>query len=689
MVSIPFLQPGRQRDFFRIILLGFIIYLPLFIKPPYFAISDFALWLKDGIISYHRPVTFALFKLIMPIFQLNPLGYYFLSVTLHIFNAFLVYILARVFIKDNKFSFLAAAFFLVHYISADTILCIHDFEIILSSFFYLISVICFIKTLTASGFKNIFYTLSVISYIFALNSRESVFSLPFVISACGILMAKDNIYRRFKWPTRYYAPYFIITIIILLFLAYKGYYVYRVIERLHFIRYNFSGLIINAAIFLEALFIPFNFQYATNAFWQIAAHSLPISLFIVATFTLLIFCVKDRNFKFILLWIFLTIAPFLARPPQSKEIYLYLPLVGAAILLSLLINDSVQRIARLNKIYDTAIGFYLPLLLLISLSTSSLVRIFERQKAGEVSRSILNSVSKSTRADSKNVLIYAFWFPIDVNRFLIGNHRTKEIAPFVYWGEKNKADWRKAWFSIDCRGGMDERIDPREGLYALTLNRKIKKEIRKDLARSEDSDSRLVDFTIEKIEPGIAGLDTLFPAAFKRYVFCYQDGEVFDMTDKVFPKTKVIFKTKGPQIKSIAISGDFNEWDKKDYFLINNSGIWEKTIVLSPGKYLYKFIINNDKEIINHNSEYSVNDPEKGRCSILAIINPALPIGLLPSGDNVYDKRAIETKQKLLINSEDASLHKELALLYRQRGFYKESILEYQAMKEIIDRGHN
>ena len=236
---------------------------------------------------------------------------------------------------------------------------------------------------------------------------------------------------------------------------------------------------------------------------------------------------------------------------------------------------------------------------------------------------------------------------------------------------------------------MDERIDPREALYALTLNRKIIKKIRKDLVRNEDSDPRFADFAIEKIEPEITGLDTLFPPVFKRYVFCYQGGEVFDMTDKVFPKTKVIFKAKGPQIKKIAISGDFNEWDKKDYLLVNNNGIWEKTILLGPGKYLYKFIVNNDKEVINPNSEYSINDPEKGRCSVLAIINPALPVGLLPSGNDAYDKRVIETKEKLLVNSEDASLHKELFLLYRQRGFYKEAAIECQVMEEIIKKGSN
>lgn len=691
MIRIPFLELSRRRGFFGLILLGFIIYLPIFLKPPYFAVSDFALWLKDGMISYHRPVTFVFFKLVMPIFQLNPLGYYFLSVTLHIFNALLVYILAKFFIQDNKFSFLAAAFFLVHYISADTILCIHDFEIILSSFFYLISIICFMKTLTASGFKNIFLASSIITYLFALGSRESVFSLPLVICACGILMAKDNIYPKFKSLLRYYAPYFIITVIILLFLADKGYYVYRVGERLDFVRYNFSGLIINTAIFLEALFIPFNFQYATNSFWQISAHSLPIALFITIIFIFLIFWVNDRKFKFSLLWIFLTIAPFLPRPPQSKEIYLYLPLAGMAIFLSLLLNAGVQGIVRSdkNKIYAKTIGVYLPVLLLVSLSVSSLVRIFEREKAGQVSRIILHSVSESLRADSKNTLIYAFWFPIDVNRFLVGNYRTKEIAPFIHWGEKNKVDWRKSWFSIDCRGGRDERIDPREGLYALTLNRKIKKKIRKELTISGDSDSDLVDFAIEKIGPAITGLDTLFPPAFKRYVFCYQGKEVFDLTDKVFPETKVIFRVKGPRIKNIAISGDFNQWDKKDYFLVNNNGVWEKTILLSPGKYLYKFIINGGKEISNPNSEYSIDDPKKGSCSILAIINPALPIGLLPSGNDAYDKKVIESKERLLINSEDALLHKKLFLLYRQRGFYKEAAIECQVMEEIIKKGSN
>jgi len=39
--------------------------------------------------------------------------------------------------------------------------------------------------------------------------------------------------------------------------------------------------------------------------------------------------------------------------------------------------------------------------------------------------------------------------------------------------------------------------------------------------------------------------------------------------------------------------GDFNNWNPKKHPMQNNeNGIWSKTLVLSPGKYEYKFFVD-------------------------------------------------------------------------------------------------
>ena len=51
------------------------------------------------------------------------------------------------------------------------------------------------------------------------------------------------------------------------------------------------------------------------------------------------------------------------------------------------------------------------------------------------------------------------------------------------------------------------------------------------------------------------------------------------------------------QVKSIAVVGDFNDWDPHLNPLTddNGDGVWSATLKLEPGRYEYMFILNGDK----------------------------------------------------------------------------------------------
>ncbi len=329
MSKSSFLKSSPLRHFFFIAAIGFITYLFIFIKPPYFSVSDAPFWAKNVSFSYHRPLTLFVLKAVNPVFKLNPLYYYFLGAGLHLCSAVLIYYLAVRVVKNNEIALTTAAYFLVHYISADTLLGIYQFETVFSGFLYLISMFCFFKYLDAIKGGKVFYALSLIAYLLALAARESVFSLPVIILAYDILFVQDTGRRKLKKIIYRHAPYFIATIVIITAVGLNEWYTYRIPERLNVLCHNFSGIIINYAILMEALFIPFNFQYASNAFWQTANHDLFVSLLISSGFILLFFVVKNKACKFALFWVAATSAVFLARPYQLKEVYLYLPLIGA------------------------------------------------------------------------------------------------------------------------------------------------------------------------------------------------------------------------------------------------------------------------------------------------------------------------------------------------------------------------
>ena len=69
---------------------------------------------------------------------------------------------------------------------------------------------------------------------------------------------------------------------------------------------------------------------------------------------------------------------------------------------------------------------------------------------------------------------------------------------------------------------------------------------------------------------------------------------------KVKPKQKVkrrrvTFSLEATQAKEVILTGDFNNWDPKIHPMkTDGNGLWNKTVMIPPGKYEYKFLIDGD-----------------------------------------------------------------------------------------------
>ncbi|MBU0987966.1 MAG: isoamylase early set domain-containing protein [Proteobacteria bacterium] len=73
-------------------------------------------------------------------------------------------------------------------------------------------------------------------------------------------------------------------------------------------------------------------------------------------------------------------------------------------------------------------------------------------------------------------------------------------------------------------------------------------------------------------------------------------------------RKKVAFSLETAEAKEVVLAGDFNNWDPKAHPMkTDGNGIWNRTLMLSPGKYEYKFLIDgnwmedprNDQECTN------------------------------------------------------------------------------------------
>lgn len=58
-------------------------------------------------------------------------------------------------------------------------------------------------------------------------------------------------------------------------------------------------------------------------------------------------------------------------------------------------------------------------------------------------------------------------------------------------------------------------------------------------------------------------------------------------------KRRVTFSVEAPGAEKVNLMGDFNDWDPEKHFMKNDgAGNWNKTVVLDPGEYEYKFLID-------------------------------------------------------------------------------------------------
>ena len=80
------------------------------------------------------------------------------------------------------------------------------------------------------------------------------------------------------------------------------------------------------------------------------------------------------------------------------------------------------------------------------------------------------------------------------------------------------------------------------------------------------------------------------------------------------------FVFHAPDAKSVRIVGSFNDWRPTEDYLMERSedGVWSKTVLLAPGEYQYKYIVD-DMWVEDKHNPILTNDPFGGRNSIIQI----------------------------------------------------------------------
>ena len=122
----------------------------------------------------------------------------------------------------------------------------------------------------------------------------------------------------------------------------------------------------------------------------------------------------------------------------------------------------------------------------------------------------------------------------------------------------------------------------------IRVLRERKKITQKDLAESMGvSRQAICMWETGKRELNLATLNKL-AEVFEMPIYYIIGGVMIKKGEK-----SVAFELKAPTVNKVALSGDFNSWDKKGISLKKNkSGVWSVELGLKPGKYQYKFMVD-------------------------------------------------------------------------------------------------
>jgi 1,4-alpha-glucan branching enzyme len=85
-------------------------------------------------------------------------------------------------------------------------------------------------------------------------------------------------------------------------------------------------------------------------------------------------------------------------------------------------------------------------------------------------------------------------------------------------------------------------------------------------------------------------------------------------SEKKIKRKKVTFSIDLSDANEVILMGDFNNWDPKKHLMKRDrNGVWNKAVILPPGSYEYKFLVDgqwkedpqNDRTCLNCFGSYN------------------------------------------------------------------------------------
>jgi len=69
----------------------------------------------------------------------------------------------------------------------------------------------------------------------------------------------------------------------------------------------------------------------------------------------------------------------------------------------------------------------------------------------------------------------------------------------------------------------------------------------------------------------------------------------------------------------VAVVGSFNGWSPAENPMTKKGDVWELTLSLLPGKYSYRFLVDQKKQVLDPSSKSTEPDGYGGKNSVLVV----------------------------------------------------------------------
>ncbi|MBF0556664.1 MAG: tetratricopeptide repeat protein [Nitrospirae bacterium] len=291
---------------------------------------------------------------------LNVMSYHIVNILIHITNALLLYRMIHLITKAPFFSdftdhksigtlaFFASAFFVVHPIQTQAVTYIVQRFESLSTTFYLVSIIYYIKLRTNLTGRCVFcFIVSLVSSILAMKTKEIAFTIPIII------VLFEYLFITVKSKKRLFILLPIILLILLIPLTLVNGDIMRIIhsygnaKTVKMSHYNYVITQFPVMLtYFKLLFIPTNlnldydypiyksfFQFKVLAGFITVASIITIALYLIYLSRKMVGTEKYylRLFSFGMLWFFITLSVESGLVPLDDVIFehrLYLPSIG-------------------------------------------------------------------------------------------------------------------------------------------------------------------------------------------------------------------------------------------------------------------------------------------------------------------------------------------------------------------------